>query len=133
MSPILQALAPSAVSLLGAVLCLMLSRLTALATSKLKNERAVAFLERLDHLAEDVVLEANQVAVAKIKAVSDGGKLDSSTARGVRDEVLAKLKLHLSPSGVRDAMKALGLPDEESLDSLLKSKIEAQVVNARAL
>lgn len=127
MSQLAASVAPYALTLLGTVLCLLLSRLTAVATSKLKDQRAVAFLERLDHLAEDVVLEAQQVTVDKIKAASVDGKLDRTTADGVRADVITKLKQHLAPQGVQDALAALGLPDESSLDSLLKTKVEAWV------
>ena len=130
MKQLLDSLAPYAVSLLGTVLCLALTKLTALAAAKLKDQRAVAVLERLDHLAEDVVLEAQQVTVDKIK--SGGGKLDRTTAEEVRDAVLGKLKQHLSPDGVKSAMQALGLPDEAALDALLKTKVEAWVASQKA-
>lgn len=131
MSQIVSTVAPYVVTLLGTVLCLLLSRLTSVATSKLKDQRAVTFLERLDHLAEDVVLEAQQVSVDKIKAASIDGKLDRATADGIRAEVLAKLKQHLTPDGVKAAMQALGLPDEAALDALLKTKVEAWVASLK--
>lgn len=131
LSVLANALAPYAVSLLGTVLCLLLSRLTAAATAKLKDQRAIAILEKLDHLAEDVVLEAQQVTVEKIKATSNNGRLDRATAEEVRDAVLLKLKQHLAPAGIQSAVKALGLPDEAALDELLRTKVEAWVASAK--
>lgn len=119
--------APTLATLAATLLCGLLSYLTTLLASKLKSDRAKSILERLDHLAEDVVLEANQTAVDKIKAASVSGQLDRETAYQIRDEVLEKLKAHITPAGLEAAKKQLGLPDQKALDLLLKTKIEAWV------
>lgn len=127
MQAILDQLTPYLVGLVSTILVALVSSATLALRKKLNSDRANAILDRFDALAADVVLEAEQTVVARLKSASASGtKLSRTDASDIADTVLDKLKSHVGPQGAAEAMKVLGI-DRNQLNSMLSSKIEASV------
>ncbi len=129
MQTVLAQLAPALATALFTFVVALVGLAADALRKKLKSESALNVLSRLEHLATDVVLEAQQTTVDDLKAVSKDGLLKVSDAQQIASDVLSKLKLHLGEQGIKEATKALGLPGEAHLDSILKAKIEASVAS----
>ncbi len=130
MSEAASTLAPHLVSFTATLLMLALTVATNALRKKLNTERANQFLDRLDVVVRDAVLEAEQTTVTHLKAASSDGKLTADEVYEVGAKVLTKVKRNLGEAGLREAKSALGKGEEE-LDAYLKSKLEAKVANLR--
>ncbi len=131
MQAVLSSLAPTLATALFTVVAALIGLAADALRKKLKSERALNVLDKLEHLTTDVVIEAEQTTVADLKAVNTG-PLTAEDGKQVAADVLAKLKTHLGAAGIKDAVAALGLPSESQLDSVLSSKIEATVASMPA-
>ena len=119
-----QAVAPYLLTLAATVVTALLSAVTTALQKKIKSERASLILGRLDHLAEDAVLWGFQSFRSK------GGSLKPLDAKEIREVVSNRIKNLLSPKGIREASAALGL-DEDELDKLIQTKVEAWVADTK--
>lgn len=122
--------APALATLLAALLVSLMTLATNQLRLKFKGERTLGILDRIDHLAQDVVEELKQTVVDGMKAANSDGKITAEEADAVRAAALMKLKSHLGPAVIADLMKLSGFT-ESDLDLLLKTKIEAQVSGLR--
>lgn len=100
--------------------------------ARVQNETYAGMLGRLNETLLTLVREAEQTAVAAIKAGRDpkspgGVKLTKQEAEHIKDEVLAKFKKLWGTPGLMLLMRILGL-DSGSLDEWLEAKVEALVL-----
>ncbi len=130
MSEAASTLAPHLVSFTATLLMLVLTLATNALRKKLNTDRANQFLDRVDKVVGDAVLEAEQTTVHHLKAANEDGKLTADEVYEVASKTFSKVKSNLGAAGVREAKSALGKGEEE-LDSYLRSKLEAKVALLR--
>lgn len=100
--------------------------------AKTKNELVGGMLARLTESVFTLVREAEQTAVAAIKAGKDpsspgGTKLTKAEAEKVKADVIAKLKELWGMKGLKEIGKVLGWT-EASVTSFLEAKVEEAVL-----
>jgi hypothetical protein len=115
--------------ILFALLLLASRRISVFIMHTVHNSDVQAVLLRLNDAVFDLVGEMAQTMLSDAR--DSDGKLPVDVAKKARDDVLAKLKEQLGPTGVAKAREVLGV-DDAALERILVSKIEAAVAELKS-
>ena len=124
---VFEMLAPVITALLG----WLALRLNGWLKTKIKNETLAGMLARTNDQVWSLVKEANQTAVAGLKAAHDpaspgGVKVLESELKKIKADVVSNFKKLWGAAGLAELGKVLGL-DETTLDKWIGSRVEAAV------
>jgi hypothetical protein len=106
------------------------AKLAELIRAKVKNEYLRGVLVRLDDVVFTAVKDLQQRTVDEIKAAVADGKITEAEKERIKRQAIASVKSHLGVKGLSELAKVLGLEDD-ALDGLLSSKVEAAVHDIR--
>ncbi len=126
---VIEAVQPLVVTLIGLLFAWLASEIRA----KVHSTRVQGVLLRLADLAETVTNELTQTVVAGLKDAAKDGTLDRIEASSVKALAVAKVKEHLGPKGVKEALSVFGYKSSAELESLIGSKIESALVQTKQL
>lgn len=92
--------------------------------TKAKNEYQLGVIARLTDAVATVVREIEQTTIADIKEAAADGVISDVEYAAIRENAIARTKDYLGKNGVRDLEKVF---DAEKIESVIRSKIEAEV------
>ncbi len=124
---IIEAAEPLVLTLIGLLFAWLANEIRA----KVHSTRAQGILLRLADLAETVTNELTQTVVAELKSDAADGTLSKSDAIDIKAIAVSKVKEHLGPKGVKEALGVFGYKSPAELESLIGSKIESALVQTK--
>ena len=124
---IIEAAQPLVLTLIG----LLFAWLTNEIRAKVHSMRVQGILLRLADLAETVTNELTQTTVNELKKGAEDGTLSRLDALDVKRLAVVKMKEHLGPKGVKEALGVFGYKSGDELESLIGSKIESALVRTK--
>ena len=126
---VIDAAQPLVVTLIGLLFAWLANEIRA----KVHSTRVQGVLLRLADLSETVTNELTQTVVTGLKADAADGTLTHAEASQLKDLAVAKVKEHLGPKGVKEALGVFGYRSTDELESLIGSKIESALVQTKQL
>lgn len=102
-----------------------------LISTKVKNGRAKAVLNRLAEATTTTVSALQQTVVAAMKEKAADGKLTPEEVEELKELALDEIVKHLGgDTGAAKQAKALGL-DMEAFESMIETKVEASIADRK--
>lgn len=123
--------APVLVTLIATVITGVATWLASTIQKKWGGERSLTALNKLSHLVEVAVLAVEQSLNSDLRKRAEDGVLSMADAIEAKAQAIAYVKSNLSEHGIKDMLAALGFKDEEQLNLIISTHIEAAVARAK--
>lgn len=125
---IIQALLPTAATIITTFASLALIKIRTYVESKTKNERINEAMARITHTTETTVDKLTQTLALNLKEASENGKLSSSNAKFLKQEAMRTVLKQIP-----DATKSVAELAVTSINGLISSKIEQAIMKQKAI